>query len=103
MQGYLYILECADGTFYTGSTKNLVIRLEQHRSGRGASYTMKRLPVKLVFYESFTSISDAFYYEKKIQKWSSKKKKALIENKYELLPELSECKNKTNYKNNMNK
>ena len=102
MAGYLYILLCSDDTFYTGSTKNLEQRLVQHQSGLGADYTKKRLPVKLVFQEYFTNIADAFYYEKKIQKWSHAKKKAMIENEWELLPKLSECKNDT-HSRNMNK
>lgn len=93
MAGYLYILECNDGTFYTGSTINLENRFNQHQSGCGANYTKKRRPLKLVFYQQFTAISDAFYYEKKIQKWSHAKKKAIVNNQWELLPELSKCKN----------
>jgi len=99
MAGYLYILKCSDGTYYTGSTKDLEKRLTEHQSGKGANYTKTRLPVKLVFQESFLNIADAFYYEKKIQKWSHTKKKALIENNWELLPKLSECKNNTHFKN----
>ena len=70
MAGYLYILQCSDGTYYTGSTKNLEIRLAQHQSKKGANYTKTRLPVTLVFQESFLNIADAFYFEKKVQKWS---------------------------------
>ncbi|KAB1069359.1 GIY-YIG nuclease family protein [Tamlana haliotis] len=99
MVGYLYILECADGTYYTGSTKNLEVRLNQHQSGVGANYTKTRMPIRLVFQQYFMNIADAFLYEKKIQKWSQAKKRALIENQWELLPELSECKNDTNFRN----
>jgi putative endonuclease len=99
MAGYLYILQCSDGTYYTGSTKNLEIRLAQHQSKKGANYTKTRLPVTLVFHESFLNIADAFYFEKKVQKWSHAKKKAMIENNWKLLPKLSECKNDTNFKN----
>ena len=48
MKGYTYILKCSDGTYYTGSTKYLDIRMKQHNEGRGANYTMKRLPVELI-------------------------------------------------------
>ncbi|NJB82684.1 GIY-YIG nuclease family protein [Wenyingzhuangia aestuarii] len=98
MPGYVYILECSDGTYYTGSTRNLERRLAEHQSKKGANYTKTRLPVKLVFQEEFLNIADAFYYEKKIKKWSQAKKKAMIENNWKLLPLLSECKNDTHFK-----
>jgi putative endonuclease len=94
-KGYMYILLCADGSYYTGSTKDLVIRLAQHQSGEGANHTKKHLPVKLVYYEEFQRIDEAFYREKQIQGWSRKKKEALIENRPEDLPMLS--KNYTQY------
>ncbi len=48
--GYMYILGCGDGSFYTGSTTDLHLRLEQHRNGEGAQHTKARLPVKLLYY-----------------------------------------------------
>ena len=99
MPGYLYILQCSDETYYTGSTRNLEKRLFEHQSGQGANYTKTRLPVTLVYQEYFLNIADAFYFEKKIKKWSHAKKKAMIENNWELLPKLSECKNDNNSKN----
>ncbi len=65
--GYMYILECADGTYYTGSTKDLERRLLQHQSGEGANHTAKRLPLKLVYFEEFQRIDQAFYREKQVQ------------------------------------
>jgi putative endonuclease len=91
MNGYMYILVCADGSYYTGSTKDLKRRLEQHQNGEGANHTKKRLPVTLVYYEEYTRIDHAFYREKQVQGWSRKKKEALIEGKYELLPELAKA------------
>ena len=88
-KGYMYILECADGTFYTGSTKFLELRLKQHQLGEGANYTSKRLPVKLIYYEEFDRIDHAFYREKQIQGWSRKKKMALINGRPDLLSELA--------------
>ncbi len=99
MKGWMYILECADGSYYTGSTKNLKLRLEQHQKGEGANHTKKRLPVKLVYFEEFQRIDEAFYREKQIQKWSRKKKEALINGKINELKKLAECKNETHYKN----
>ncbi|MFL0078568.1 GIY-YIG nuclease family protein, partial [Tenacibaculum maritimum] len=87
--GYMYILECADGSYYTGSTKNLEIRLLQHQKGNGANHTKKRLPVKLVYVEEFDRIDEAFKREKQIQGWSRKKKEALINNQHHKLPKLS--------------
>jgi putative endonuclease len=85
----MYILKCADGTYYTGSTKNLKLRLAQHQSGKGANHTKKRLPVKLVYYEEYNWIDEAFYREKQVQKWRKEKKEALINGNHELLPNLA--------------
>ena len=64
---YTYILECSDNSFYTGSTKNIQLRLAQHQSWEGANYTKKKLPVKLVYLEEFQRIDEAFHREKQIQ------------------------------------
>ena len=87
--GYMYILECSNGAFYIGSTNNLELRVEQHQNGNGANYTKKHLPVKMVYYEEFQRVDEAFYREKQVQGWSRKKKLALIEGRYSDLPELS--------------
>ena len=92
MKGYTYILECSDGSFYTGSTSNIELRLLQHQNGEGANYTKKRLPVELKYIEEFQNIDDAFYREKQLQGWSHKQKKALIDGKDNLLIELSKGK-----------
>ena len=89
MPSYMYILECADGSYYTGSTKNLKIRLWQHQNGEGAKYTKKRLPVKLIYCEPFDRVEDAFHREKQVQGWSRRKKQALIEENYDNLIEFS--------------
>lgn len=91
----MYILLCADGSYYTGSTNNLELRFQQHTNGEGANHTRKRLPVELVYYEEFQRIDEAFYREKQVQGWSRKKKEALIKNRPEDLPLLS--KNYTQY------
>lgn len=91
MVGYVYILECSDGSYYTDSTKNIEVRLKQHQNGEGANHTAKRLPIKLVYLEVFTRIDEAFYREKQIQGWSRQKKEALIEENYHLLPSLSKA------------
>ncbi|GAK56083.1 GIY-YIG catalytic domain protein [Candidatus Vecturithrix granuli] len=100
---YLYILECADGTYYTGSTWNLEKRLWQHQNGQGANYTKKRLPVKVVYCEEFERIEDAFLREKQVQGWSHKKKLALIERNAQRLHELAECQNETHWSRHLDK
>ncbi len=92
MIGYMYILECADGSFYTGSTIELERRLLQHNEDLGANHTRKRPPVKLVYYELFQQIDLAFQREKQVQGWSRAKKLALIENRPTDLPPLSKNK-----------
>ena len=89
MKGWMYILECSDGSYYTGSTTDLERRLAQHQAGEGANHTKKRLPVKLVYFEEYEMIDEAFYREKQVQGWSRKKKEALINGTTELLPQLA--------------
>ena len=88
-RGWMYILECSDGSFYTGSTNDLDYRLFQHRNGEGPNYTRKRLPIKLVYCEEFNRIDEAFEREKQVQGWSRAKKMALILGKFEKLAALS--------------
>jgi putative endonuclease len=67
LMAYVYLLECVDGSFYTGSTINLERRLWEHRSGLGAKHTRSRLPVRLVFAEFYGDVGEAFAREKQIQ------------------------------------
>ena len=99
MKGWMYILECSDGSYYTGSTNNLELRLLQHQAGTGANHTKNRLPVKLVYYEEYEKVENAFYREKQVQGWGRKKKEALIKNMPEDLHKLAECMNETHFKN----
>ena len=85
----MYILECSDGSYYTGSTIDLERRITQHQNGEGANHTKKRLPIKLLYYEEYQRIDQAFYREKQVQGWNRKKKEALIEGSPDLLPELA--------------
>ncbi len=85
MRGWMYILKCADGSYYTGSTNNLQLRITQHQEGKGANHTKKRLPVSLVYSEEFDRIDYAFEREKQVQRWGRKKKEALINGDKELL------------------
>ena len=88
--GYMYILECSDGSFYTGSTTNLRTRLQQHNDQEGARHTAARSPVKLIYYETFDRIDEAFAREKQVQGWSRAKKIALIAGNNHRLPRLSQ-------------
>ena len=92
---YMYILECADGSYYTGSTKDLERRLWEHQNGLGANHTAKRLPVKLVYCEECDRIDDAFYREKQVQGWSRKKKEALMASDYNQIHLLAVCRNES--------
>ena len=96
---YMYILECADGSYYTGSTKDLERRLWEHQNGLGANHTAKRLPVKLVYCEECDRIDDAFYREKQVQGWSRKKKEALMASDYNQIHLLAVCKNESHSAN----
>ena len=75
---YVYILECADGTLYTGWTNDLTARLAAHNSGRGAKYTRGRVPVKLAFSEVFDDRSEALGYEAALKKLTRTEKLNLI-------------------------
>jgi putative endonuclease len=95
----MYILECSDGSYYTGSTIDLEIRIKQYQNGQGANHTKKRLPVKLVYYEEYQRIDQAFNREKQVQGWGRKKKEALINGDLKELNPLAECKNESHFKN----
>lgn len=86
---WVYIVECNDGAFYTGSTVDLERRIVEHNDGLGANFTRKRLPVKLVYAEESDSIEAAFLREKQVQGWSRAKKRALIAGRWDDLPALS--------------
>ena len=85
----MYILECADRSFYVGSARDLERRLEQHAAGTTPSYTSTRLPVKLIYAEEFDHIHDAYAREKQVQGWGRAKRIALIEGRIGDLPGLS--------------
>ncbi|MBX0301010.1 GIY-YIG nuclease family protein [Cryobacterium sp. 1639] len=90
---FMYILECADGSFYVGSTWDLDRRLAQHNTAdQGAAYTRRRRPVRLAYCEHSESIADAYAREKQIQGWSRAKRIALIEGRVDDLPGLSQPK-----------
>jgi putative endonuclease len=75
---YVYILECSDGTYYTGYTTDVERRIRTHNKGKGAKYTRGRLPVKLVYSESLDSKSLALRREWYIKRLSRQQKINLI-------------------------
>jgi len=80
MAYYVYILECADGTYYTGMTSNLKRRLNQHANGADKrAYTFSRRPVRLVWCEELASREDAKQREKQIKRGNRKQKNALVQ------------------------
>jgi predicted GIY-YIG superfamily endonuclease len=89
MAFWVYILRCADGSYYVGHTDDIELRLAKHRTGEFAGYTRTRLPVKLAFMEEFASRSDAFVRERQIKGWSRKKKEALIRSDWAELSRLA--------------
>ena len=87
---YLYILLCADESYYTGTTRaDLEYRVAQHNAGTYGGYTATRRPVTLVFAQWFDRITDAIEAERQVKGWSRAKKEALIRGEFERLPELS--------------
>ena len=96
---YMYILECSDGSYYTGSARSLQRRLWQHENGLACKHTAKRLPVKLVYFEEYALVDDAFNREKQVQGWSHAKKAALILKNPMDMHRLAECRNESHSKN----
>jgi predicted GIY-YIG superfamily endonuclease len=79
MAFWVYILQCADGSYYTGHTDNLEMRIQQHHAGAIAScYTLNRRPLKLVFSQDFPTREEALASEQQIKGWSRKKKEAMM-------------------------
>ena len=78
MAAFTYIIECADGTLYTGWTTDLENRIAVHNSGKGAKYTRGRGPVKLVYYEQYDNNKTAQVRECKIKKLKRKEKEELV-------------------------
>jgi putative endonuclease len=90
---YLYILRCADGSYYVGTTRStLEIRVAQHNAGTFGGYTESRRPVQLIFSQWFDRIADAIESERKLKKWSRAKKEAFIRGDIESLQQLAKRK-----------
>ncbi len=86
---FVYILQCADQSFYVGITQDLDARLKAHNDGRGAVYTFKRRPVSLVYSEKCESDTRGLARERQLKRWSRSKKQALVSADLEKLKRLS--------------
>jgi putative endonuclease len=91
MGAYVYMLRCADQSFYVGSATgdDLTKRVAEHQSGAYPGYTWSRRPVVLVWSEHFARITDAIAAERKIKGWSRAKKRTLIESDWASIEALS--------------
>ena len=89
MAAFVYILRCRDGSYYTGCTTKLDLRIAQHKAGTYAGYTAARLPVECVWNAEFQNIYDAIDFERRLKRWSRVKKEAVIRGEWDHLPELS--------------
>ena len=81
MPCFCYILECSDGTYYTGWTTNLTRRTMQHNAGRGAKYTRSHRPVRVVYVEELPDRGSAMRREVQIKRMSRERKERLIKQK----------------------
>jgi predicted GIY-YIG superfamily endonuclease len=86
---YVYILRCADDSYYVGSAQDLDARLQAHNYGRGAAHTFKHRPVQVVYSERFGSKREALARERQLKRWRREKKEALIAGDLSRLQRLS--------------
>ncbi len=84
---WMYILQCSDGTYYVGSTRDLERRISQHNRGSGSRYTAGRRPVKLVYSAEFGSFTEAYRWERRVHKWKRTRREALIRGEISIAPE----------------
>ena len=92
MEFVLYILECADGSFYIGHTDDLDKRMEQHDRGHGCAYTATRRPLKLIHAQGFETRHEALAMERKLKGWSRAKKLAYTAGDWKAIQALSKGK-----------
>jgi predicted GIY-YIG superfamily endonuclease len=89
MPFFVYILKCADGSYYTVNTQALDRRLFEHQSGADPrAYTFRRRPVKLVWGEEFETLDEALLHEHQVKGWSRAKKEALIRGDFQAIHEI---------------
>lgn len=100
MNSYIvYILQCSDGSFYTGITGDFDKRWMQHRLGYFKScYTFFRRPLTVKYHLEFQDVIAAILFEKRIKGWSRAKKIGLINNDFDTIQFLAECRNASHFK-----
>ena len=86
---FVYILRCADGTYYVGSTNDVPARVASHNAGDAATYTRARRPVTLVYSEAHPDQLTAIRRERQLKGWSHQKRDALVQGDVEKLKQLS--------------
>lgn len=75
---YFYLARCGDGSLYAGTCVDLAAREAVHNSGKGAKYTRSRLPVAIVYHESFATLAEARRRENEVKKWKKEEKERLV-------------------------
>ncbi len=89
---WVYILRCADGSYYTGHTDNLERRIGQHQAGECEGYTATRRPVELIWSQDCVTREDALSAEMQIKDWSRKKKEAMMRSDWTEVSRLAKSK-----------
>ena len=82
-KAYMYVVECCDGTYYTGYTTDVKKRIAVHNSGKGAKYTRARLPVKLIYVEGFDSKEEAMSAEALLKRQKRPQKERFLSDNQE--------------------
>ena len=77
-KAWVYILECSDGSYYTGLSRDPETRLAHHQLGRASKYTRTRLPVKMIYLQECPTLKEAYHSERRIKQLPRKKKEALV-------------------------
>jgi len=90
----LYLLECADGTFYIGHTDNLDRRVQQHEQGLAGAYTANLRPLKLIHVEEFESRLEALTMERKLKGWTRAKKQVYMMGNWQTVGKLAKGKHR---------
>jgi predicted GIY-YIG superfamily endonuclease len=89
MAAWVYILECRDGSYYTGCTTDIDARIAAHRAGSFEGYTATRLPIEVRYVAEFQTVHEAIDWERKLKRWTPAKKEAVMDGRWEQLPSLA--------------
>jgi len=103
MPYFVYILKCADDSYYTGSTADLSKRILEHQQGvMPSAYTFRRRPVKLIWSEEVETYNEALLHERQIKGWSRAKKEALVRGDFQTIHEIAKSERKERDKKKRN-